>query len=200
MTGRRASRDAQRCEDAELVASACAGDDHAFAALFRRHAPDLVRFVERRCGSPSTADDVVAATFERAWTQVCDLSRRHVAFRPWVFRLAGNELIDVMRSMDRRRRREERASQADVNISAGSEPDGVPVVHGIDADTLRAALSTLSATHQEVIALRWFGDLDVQEVAAALDITSGAVAVRAHRATTALRTALSETRPRGAGK
>lgn len=181
-------------KDAVLVASACAGDDQAFAALFRRHAPDLVRFVERRCGSATEADDVVAVTFERAWIQVCELQRRNVPFRPWIFRLAGNELIDVSRAGGRRREREARVAQPDLVDVNSVESNAVDrEVNGVDVDALRTALSTLHDTHQEVISLRWFGDLDPVEVASALGISSGAVAVRTHRALAALRMALVAT-------
>jgi len=175
-------------DDAVLVAAACSGDHPSFAALFRRHAPDLVRFVERRSGSPAVADDVVAVTFEKAWTQVCDLDARGIPFRPWIFRLAGNELIDQRRGTDRRRRRE-------VVVSSGEQrlTDSRAEIDEVDRDDdLRAAISTLSPAHQEVVSLRWFADLTPKEVAAALGVTAGTAAVRSHRALTALRRALDD--------
>ena len=173
-------------DDRVLVAAACAGDHPSFAALFRRHAPDLVRFVERRSGSAAVADDVVAVTFEKAWIQVCDLDARGIPFRPWVFRLAGNELIDQRRGADRRRRREAVVSAGNHRLVDAAADPGEPDRD----DDLRAAISTLSAAHQEVVALRWFADLTPKEVAAALGVTTGTAAVRSHRALAALRRAL----------
>ena len=170
-------------DDAVLVASACDGDHSAFGILFRRHAPDLVRFVERRTGMVGVADDVVAVTFEKAWRQVCDISGRGIAFRPWIFRLAGNELIDQQRGADRRRRREAVVSAGDRRlVDTGHEPSEAD-----RDDELRAAISELSAAHQEVVALRWFADLTPKEVATALGVTTGTAAVRTHRALAALR-------------
>ena len=177
--------DADR-DDAVLVASACAGDHSSFGVLFRRHAPDLVRFVERRSGSAGVADDVVAVTFEKAWRQACEISGRGITFRPWIFRLAGNELIDQQRGAGRRRRREAVVSAGDRRlVDASSDPDNA------DDDELRAAISELSAAHQQVVALRWFADLTPKEVAAALGVTTGTAAVRTHRALAALRRALA---------
>lgn len=188
----RHKRGDDRCEDAALVASACAGDDQAFAVLFRRHAPDLIRYAERRCGSAAEADDVVAVTFERAWIRICELHQRNVPFRPWIFRIASNELIDVCRAGGRRRDREARVSQPEVVEANPVEREAMgSEVNGIDLEALRTALTMLHGTHQEVISLRWFGDLDPAEVATALGISKGAVAVRNHRAIAALRTALA---------
>lgn len=179
--------DADR-DDAVLVASACAGDHSAFGVLFRRHAPDLVRFVERRTGVVGVADDVVAVTFEKAWRQVCDISGRGIAFRPWIFRLAGNELIDQQRGAARRRRREAAVSAGDRRlVDAAHQPSEAD-----RDDELRAAISELSTAHQEVVALRWFADLTPKEVATALGVTTGTAAVRTHRALAALRRSFTE--------
>ena len=173
-------------DDSVLVAAACAGDDASFEALFRRHAPDIIRFIERRSGSPAVADDVVAVTFEKAWRQVCEISSREIRFRPWIFRLASNELIDQQRGANRRRRREVVASASDLRLAgAGNELDIT-----FRDEELREAISTLSASHQEVVALRWFADLTPNEVAQALGVTPGTAAVRTHRALAALRRAL----------
>ena len=175
-------------DDAVLVASACAGDHSSVAVLFRRHATDLVKFVERRSGSSAVADDVVAVTFEKAWRQACDIHARRIAFRPWIFRLAGNELIDQQRGADRRRRREALVSAGDDRlVDPGKEAIGLG-----DDDELRAAISRLSGAHQEVVALRWFADLTPKEVASALGVTTGTAAVRTHRALEALRRALED--------
>lgn len=178
-------------DDGALVARACAGDHAPFGELFRRHAPDLLRFVERRSGSAALADDVVAVTFEKAWRQVCDIEARRIEFRPWLFRLAGNELIDQQRSTARRRRRESAVSSGDARLTESDTPLG----SATEDDDLRAALSTLSGTHQQVIALRWFADLTPKEVAAALGVSTGTAAVRTHRALAALRRAIVEASP-----
>ena len=95
--GRQAGRDGDQ-DDRRLVAAARAGDHEAFAELFRRHGPDVVRSIQRRTGSAALADDVCATAFERAWGSLGDIADRNVGFRPWVFRVAMNELIDVRRA------------------------------------------------------------------------------------------------------
>lgn len=179
-------------DDHDLVASACAGDDESFAELFRRHGADVVRSIERRTGSAALADDVTAAAFERAWRSLSDVRDRGVSFRPWLFRIAINELIDVQRAGARRTRREERHGFDPATGGVHLDPHAVADVGvaGIPPDDLRAAIATLSAGHQEVVTLRWFADFEPAEIATALGISKGAVAVRTHRAIAALRQAL----------
>jgi RNA polymerase sigma-70 factor (ECF subfamily) len=111
-----------------------------------------------------------------------------------------NELIDVQRSSSRRSRREERHGHDAVASSTVDHPESSVevVVEGIPVDDLRAAVTTLSTAHQEVITLRWFAEFEPAEIAAALGISTGAVAVRTHRAMTALRAALGVDTKEGA--
>ncbi len=173
--------------DADLVDAAADGDHDAFAILFRRHGPDVIRTIQRRSGSAALADDVAAAAFEKAWRGLADLRRRGIAFRPWVFRLAINELIDVQRSGARRVDREERAVRREPQTEPSADEPA-------DLDRVRRALASLPERHQEVLTMRHIADLSPAEIAAALGVSKGTVAVRTHRATAALRRALENDR------
>ena len=168
--------------DDELVAAAADGDDDAFATLFRRHAGDVLRTIERRCGSPALAEDVTAAAFEKAWRSLDDIRRRRIGFRPWVFRLAINGLIDAQRASGRRERREQLIAADPAVALRDPDPDGL--------EPVRWALATLSEPYQEVLTMRYIAELTPAEIASALGVAKGTVAVRTHRATAALRRAL----------
>src|SRR6476469_8524245 len=47
----------------DLMARVAAGDREAFAALYRRHRPDIYRFAVHMCGSSLVAEDVVQEVF-----------------------------------------------------------------------------------------------------------------------------------------
>jgi RNA polymerase sigma factor (sigma-70 family) len=68
---------------------------------------------------------------------------------------------------------------------AATQPDAVAV--GLELATrLRAALTALPDREQQVFSLRYFGELTNGEIAAALEINIGAVAVALHKARTRL--------------
>lgn len=166
-------------------------DHEAFAELFRLHAPSVLRFVQRRSGSASFADDVTAATFENAWRSLSTFSGDDDRFRPWVMRIAANEMASIHRSEARRAKREDRTTRADLAV----RPSGDPQEQGADLGglapaQLRAALSHLTSTHQEIIMFRFFADMSSADIAAALDIAPGTASVRLHRALHALRDVL----------
>lgn len=114
-------------------------------------------------------------------------------FRPWVFRIAANEMASIIRSGHRRAHREHvvagrERSHADPFASVDVAIDSAPVLE---------ALSRLSERHHAVLALRYLSDLDPAEVATALGISAGNVSVTTHRALRALRRALTSAEREG---
>lgn len=175
--------------DAALVGLALAGDPDGFALLFRRHAPAVIAFARRRSGSESLADDITATTFEKAWRRLDTIADAGDGFRPWVFRIAANEMASRYRSDARRSGREQRT--ADRAVDAVSQPEATALAT-VDAERVRHAVERLKPAHHEVIALRFFADLTTGEVAEALQMTPGAVAVRLHRALRELQAVLAD--------
>jgi RNA polymerase sigma factor (sigma-70 family) len=82
--------------DDRLTALAVAGHDRAFEAIVDRYRKPLQRYL-RRLLSEALAEDVLQATFVRAWqalgggTEVRDL-------RPWLYRIAHNQAVNALRA------------------------------------------------------------------------------------------------------
>jgi RNA polymerase sigma factor (sigma-70 family) len=82
--------------DGRLVALAADGHDRAFEAIVERYRRPLQRYL-RRLLSEALAEDVLQATFVRAWqalragTDVRDL-------RPWLYRIAHNQALNTLRA------------------------------------------------------------------------------------------------------
>lgn len=150
-------------------------------------------FAQRRTRSADIADDVTAMAFEKAWRSLHQLGERDGdRFRPWVFRIAANEMASLMRSRSRRRQRERLAvSRGEVPSEGGvlvSEIDANSMVEdGIDSAEILSALGGLSERYHDVIALRYLSDLTPAETARAMGLSRGNVAVLLHRALGALR-------------
>ena len=87
--------------DDELVAALRAGDDDAFAEIYRRHRGALRSFAARVLRDlHADADDVVQESFIRA-RRGLRLDDRPVALRPWLYMIVRNCAIDELRARRR---------------------------------------------------------------------------------------------------
>jgi len=82
--------------DERLVASVRGGEAAAFEALYDRHAAELLSFCVYMLGSRHDAEDAVQATFASAY-RALRADRRAVALRPWLFTIARNDCLSILR-------------------------------------------------------------------------------------------------------
>jgi RNA polymerase sigma-70 factor, ECF subfamily len=78
------------------------GDRQAFAALFDRHRRELQVHCYRMLGSFHEAEDLLQETFERAWRSIGRVDTSSSP-RAWLYRIATNACLDVLRQRGRRR-------------------------------------------------------------------------------------------------
>lgn len=169
-------------------------DPEAFAALYRRHVDRIHRFALRRTGDRDLADDVTAATFEKALAGFARFRPGPAGLAPWLYRIAGNEITDRYR----RRAREtgERARRgADRLADPIAFADEARVDDADEAVAVRAALDRLTPRYQRVLTLRYLADLEHRDAAAAMGVPPALFAVLVHRAGAALRKAIEEVNP-----
>ncbi|MBI2982622.1 MAG: sigma-70 family RNA polymerase sigma factor [Chloroflexi bacterium] len=84
----------------ELLRRARAGDGRAFEDLARQAEAGLYRHVLRIVGGEAEAEDVVQDALLSAWRSLA--SFQGGSFRAWVFRIATNRSIDLIRARRRR--------------------------------------------------------------------------------------------------
>jgi RNA polymerase sigma-70 factor (ECF subfamily) len=78
-------------------------EESAFAALFERHRRELQVHCYRMLGSFEDSEDLVQETFLRAWRKRASFSSGGPAsFRAWLYRIATNACLDVLRRRPRR--------------------------------------------------------------------------------------------------
>ncbi|MGQ0830306.1 MAG: RNA polymerase sigma factor [Microthrixaceae bacterium] len=178
-------------------------DAEAFARLYRHYLPGVHAFCQRRCGSRADADDLTAATFERALRGLGSFRWERGGFGAWLFRIAANVLIDHHRAVARGRSdRAQRAfarlapvrdpgpDEANARVARAEDAAGPRDVSSAHDDALRVALASLHPRYQRVLTLRSLADLDAPDAAAACELSPAHFAVVLHRARAALRRAL----------
>ena len=171
---------------AALVDAAQRGDRESFGQIYDHFQLPVYRYALARLRSPSDAEDVVAETFVAAFRNIGRFRWQGVPFEAWLFRIARSKIADVQRG---RRRHADRADIDAVDPALlPHAPDAASeVVRGDEANRLLAAMRTLSRDHQEVLALRFFAGLSLQETADTLGRSANAVKQLQFRAMTALR-------------
>ena len=157
-----------------------------FAEFFQASWEPCLKAVVASTGSVQLAEDQVAEAFARAWLSWRKV-RRHPAPRAWVVRAALNTGASWWR------RRIHELPLAGHDAAAPHDADD-----GLDA-ALLTALRHLPERQREVIALRVFLDLDIDTIAAHLEIARGTVRVHLSRAMTTLRRELSPSQAMEAG-
>ena len=171
----------EQLDDAALARRAC-DDPEVFAVFFRRHVRDVHRFVRRRTGDDALADDLTAVTFQRCWSALGKMRPDRTTLRPWLMRIAANEMASHYRS------EADGIGESDWSMFESSRCDERTIEPSIEGDAeLVAALSTLSERYQTVLALRFLADLTTEEAAEAMDMSRQHLAVLQHRALGALR-------------
>ena len=164
-------------------------DPDAFADLYRAHVERVYRFAWRRLGNREAAEDVVAATFERAWRALPEFQWKDGGFPAWLLRIAANQVTDHIRKESRVT--SDRGQRAlSVLAPSSSLPAPEDAVDGDDPE-LRAALGRINPRYAEALSLRYLLGLDPKDAAKALGVSSATFAVVLHRAQTALKKELS---------
>src|ERR671918_2460006 len=109
---------------ASLEKQTAGRDEPAFAARFERHRGELQVHCYRMLGSLEDSEDLVQETFLRAWRGRASFgSDGRSSFRAWVYRIATNACLDVLRSRPRRVMPPDVAAAADPTVPPAPPAD-----------------------------------------------------------------------------
>ncbi|MBK7004178.1 MAG: sigma-70 family RNA polymerase sigma factor [Burkholderiales bacterium] len=177
-------------DESDCIARAQRGDVAAFSELVARHQDRIYRFLLRLTRSHDDALELAQETFIHAWTAL-ERWQAQARFSTWLFQIARNQAIDLLRRTQRVDFVEFDAGVAD--SLADSAPTPEEALYSTQRlRALERALQRLPTEHREILLLREIEDLSYDEMAAVLNISLGTVKSRIARA----RTALLERMPR----
>jgi RNA polymerase sigma-70 factor (ECF subfamily) len=173
--------------DEALVRAVLSGDRERFELLVERYQTRLVNYLYRMVRNLEEAHDLTQEVFIRVY-QALDRYDSQYRFSTWLFRVAQNAAIDVIR---KRRiklvpltRRAEEGSDATVDLELpDGQPSALEALQGRELDaSIRAAIDTLPWEYRELILLRHYGELAYEEIAEVKAMPLGTVKNKLFRA------------------
>ena len=181
-------------DEAALLERLRAGDPQATEQWVRESTPRLLAVTRRMLRSEEDARDAVQDAFISAF-RALESFQSGSRLSTWLHRIAVNAALMKLRT--RRRKPEESIDDLLPTFLEDGHHTHTPqewpgsAQEWLERDEVRSAvreaIDQLPETHRNVLLLRDIEELDTAEVAKMLEISSGAVKTRLHRARLALR-------------
>ena len=169
-----------RLQGIRLARRASRGDRAAFEQIFRRHHQELYRYSLAIVHDREDAEDAMQATMAAALRALPGEDRR-IDIRPWLFRIAHNESISLLR-----RRPPDQLDEASIPEREGeSQEDRLAI-----RDRLRRLvldLNGLPERQRAALVMRELSGLSYEEIGEALTCSEGGARQAVYEARTALR-------------
>ena len=169
-----------RLDALRLSRRAKRGDRGAFEEIFRRHHQELYRYCLAIVGDRHDAEDALQATMAAALRSLPG-EERDIDIRPWLFRVAHNESISMLR---RRRATAEAGEELVDGVGASQEAE---LATRERLRSLVADLGELPDRQRSAIVMRELTGLSYGEIGTALTCSEGAARQAVYEARTALR-------------
>ena len=162
-----------------------AGLRDAYAA----HAGELYRMARRTLGDSGLAEEAVQETFLRAWRAADRYDRKAGSLRTWLFAIARNVAIDLLRA---RRSRPEPVEMDIEYAEHASTSGGDPFETKLRSWEIEEGLRHISDEHRQAIVETYYRGRSSAEVAAEIGVPEGTVRSRLFYGLKSLRLALEE--------
>ena len=171
-----------------LIEGLRSNDREIMAELFDTYSSIAYGVALRILRDKGEAEDVVQESFLALWRQAerLDPSR---GLRSYLLTIVHNRTIDRLR---RKGRRPEGALELAASVPNREEAPSDMAVRGAEAQTVRAALTSLPAEQRRTVEMTYFGGLTTSEVANQMSVPVGTVKSRLRLALQHLRRRLTE--------
>jgi RNA polymerase sigma-70 factor (ECF subfamily) len=176
-------------DDAELVALAASGSEHAFRTLYRAYVRPVYWLAHGLVGNAADAEDVTQETFLVAWRKLPGLQLAGDSLLPWLATVCRFQAANRIRRQ--KRERENTGAVADETLPSTVDVEQ-QVVDGALAEAILRAVQGLGALDRDIFRLCAAEGYAYQAAADELGVPHGVVRNRLSRIRTRLRTVVKE--------
>ncbi len=184
--------------DAMAVERTLGGDRDAYRVLVERHSRNVYQMAYRMTGNTHDAEEVVQEAFLRGYKKLSQFAG-NANFGTWVYRIAANYAIDMLRqrkSEDSRRERPNKATEDGLEVDPLNQvQDARPSPERLAGSRelalrMKEALDALTPAERTAIVMRHWEGCAIEEIATVLKSNANATKNTVFRAVAKLRRAL----------
>jgi RNA polymerase sigma-70 factor (ECF subfamily) len=151
----------------------------AMGRLYELYYDRIFRFCVHRLFNRATAEDVTSTVFLTVARMMQGFKgQTEQDFRAWIYTIAANQANAYIRKTSRRKRLMESVV---AHRRADEEDSGEGEWSSLDWPTLYAAIQQLKPEHQTILTLRFFENMDYDEIGRVVETRPATVRVTLHR-------------------
>ena len=179
--GSTSTRSRKRDKELDLIRRAQEGDKQAIGEIYRLHVDVIYRYVWARVRDDDVAEDLTAQVFLKALEGLPSYRPSGKPFLAWLYRIAYARVVDHWRRQERRAE----VPLEDTLPARGPRPEELLEA---EADWVTAIdlVAQLTDDQQDVVILRFIGEMSLAEVAETVGKTVGATKAIQYRALASL--------------
>lgn len=142
-----------------LVGRATGGDIDAFGDLYSIYLDPIYRYVFYHVKDKMTAEDITEEVFIKAWKAIDSCKGKERTFSSWLYRIAHNQTIDRLRSMQKRLAMEVRPQSLPETTDVKNETEA-----RLEYQETLEAISCLPEKQKQIIVLKFVEGMDNREI------------------------------------
>jgi RNA polymerase sigma-70 factor (ECF subfamily) len=173
-------------DEESLIRRAQQHDQMALAHLYEENFDRIYRYIVLKIGDRTEAEDMTQQVFLNMLKSISSYKWQGMPFTSWLYRIAHNQIVDYLRKKSKRA-----TVPIDESIVAAGDDPARAALGKMAIEEVIIAAKKLTMAQQEVISLRFAGELSVAEVARVMGKSEGAIKALQHSAIVALRRVLS---------
>ena len=172
----------------DVLPAAQAGQAWAVRAVYEELSPRVLSYLRAR--GASEPEDLASEVFLTLFPKLASITGGAAGLRTFAFSIAHARLVDDLRKRSRREPTVAYDPSRDDRVTAASSEE--EALSSLGTERVRRLLATLAPDQRDVLALRIIADLTVEQVAAAMGRSEGAVKQLQRRGLISLRRTLED--------
>jgi RNA polymerase sigma-70 factor (ECF subfamily) len=179
----------EEASDTSLVVAIGRWREEALAEVYRRHSGAVFALSQRVLRNRALAEEVVQEVFVKLWYHPDRFDPERGSLRSYLLAHTHGRAVDLLRSEDARRKRQNREAVTASIVSPSPEQQIEELAVN---EEVRRAIQKLPDSERQAIMLSYFGGRTYREVAQVLSVPEGTIKSRIRAGLQRLRLVLGE--------